>query len=259
MQNLVQITRYPRREYYELMMGMAAQINLQVNKPQLPLGKLTTRFSGNVVTDASEPVPECMTCGVCCAFPLIVPVLRSDSQKISSYWNVTLDEDNSVVIDRVLPRKIADGYCANLDGLLGKQVTCTAYVERPRPCREFEAGSDRCHEYRRMYGIEPLLSEDDVAAATGKLDKLHSRQKIAFVRILMQEMAFETIPLANGTSTRSKKTKLKIVAFLDDDAEKMHIIHTFDPSDEAWFESDFLAMSLDEAREMTASREKKVI
>jgi len=257
MQDLVQITRYPRSEYYELMRRLIERKNAQMLKPQLPLDKLTKWFSRNVVTDISEPLPECTTCGICCVFAPIVPVSRDDSRQLGSYWDITLDEDSSVLIDRVLPRSMENGYCANLDGVMGEYVACTAYHERPKVCHDFEAGSDRCHEYRRMYGIEPQLSIEDVVAATGKLNELPRLPKIDFVRILVGEMVYETTALADGGLSRSRRTKLKIVAMLDDDTGNFHVIHTYDPRVETWFESDFLAMSLDEAHEMIASRARK--
>lgn len=257
MQDLVQITRFPRSEYYQLIRQLNERKNEQILKPQLPLDKLTKWISENVATDLAVPVPDCTTCGVCCAFPLIVPVSLEESQRLRSFWDVVFDEDDSVVADRVLPRNAENGYCGNLEGAIGEHVTCTAYEDRPKACRDFQAGSDRCHEYRRMYGFEPQLSVEQVGEATAKLNAKGRPAQIDFVRILVAEMSFETEPLADGTLTRTKRTKLKIVALMDDDPEKTYIIHTFDPSEETWFESDFLAMSLDEAREMIASRTEK--
>lgn len=256
MQELVQITRYPRREYYGLIRQLDEQKNKQILEPQLPLDKLTKYVSRNVVTDNSEPVPECTTCGVCCAFALIVPVSKEDSRQLVSYCDITLDEDDTVVIDRVLPRQ-DNGCCENLGGMIREHVGCTIYNERPKVCHDFDAGSDRCRAYRRMYGVEPPLSEKQVAEAMTKLNAVTPPPQIDFVRILFGEMALETVPLPDGTLTRSSKIKLNIVAFLDNDPDTMHHIHTFDPSEETWFESDFLAMSLDEARGMIASRAGK--
>ncbi|HTK37801.1 MAG TPA: YkgJ family cysteine cluster protein [Pyrinomonadaceae bacterium] len=259
MQDLVQITRYSRYEYYELMRRLIEREKTQIRKPQLPLDKLTKCLSENVVTDVAEPIPECTTCGICCVFAPIVPVSRGDSQQLSSYWDVTLDEDNSLVIDRVLPRRMENGYCANLDGEMGKHVACTIYNDRPKICHDFEAGSDRCHEYRRIYGIEPALSDEEIFASTGKLNELAQRPRIEFVRILLREMIYETEPLADGGLSRSKKTKLMIVAFLDDDIETPYVLHFYDPSEEIWFESDFLTLSLEQAREIIELRAEQVI
>ena len=46
MQDLVQITRYSRSEYYELMRRLIERKNAQILEPQLPLDKLTKWFSG---------------------------------------------------------------------------------------------------------------------------------------------------------------------------------------------------------------------
>ena len=32
--------------------------------------------------------------------------------------------------------------CAALQGVVGNQVTCTVYAQRPAPCREVEPGDD---------------------------------------------------------------------------------------------------------------------
>lgn len=259
MQDLVQITRYPRYEYYELMRRLIERENAQILEPQLPLDKLTKYFSENVVTSVAEPVPDCTTCGICCVFAPIVPVSCDDTKQLSSYWDITLDVDSSVVINRMLPRNMENGHCANLDGAIGNHVSCTIYNERPKVCHDFEAGSDRCHEYRRIYGVEPPLSDEETFDAIGKLRGLIKAPQIEFVRILVGEMVYETEPLAEGRISRSKKTKLMIVAFLDDNIETPYVLHFYDPTEETWFESDFLAMSLDQARTLIASRAEQKI
>jgi Fe-S-cluster containining protein len=45
--------------------------------------------------------------------------------------------------------------CSALLGKLGRRVRCAIYDVRPRGCRLVEAGSARCHQYRRERGIEP--------------------------------------------------------------------------------------------------------
>ena len=49
-------------------------------------------------------------------------------------------------------------HCAALQGVVGKQVTCTVYEQRPAPCREVEPGDDKCNQARARYGLPKLTS-----------------------------------------------------------------------------------------------------
>lgn len=48
--------------------------------------------------------------------------------------------------------------CAALQGVVGNQVTCTVYAQRPAPCREVEPGDDKCNRARERYGLPKLTS-----------------------------------------------------------------------------------------------------
>ena len=44
-------------------------------------------------------------------------------------------------------------YCIALQGEIGKRVACTVYDNRPSPCREFDAGTERCFAARQRHGL----------------------------------------------------------------------------------------------------------
>jgi Fe-S-cluster containining protein len=46
--------------------------------------------------------------------------------------------------------------CHALDGAIGEGVSCRIYGQRPGPCRELEAGDDKCRRARERHGLAPL-------------------------------------------------------------------------------------------------------
>ena len=52
--------------------------------------------------------------------------------------------------------------CAALEGVVGQEVRCTIYAQRPGPCRDFAPyagfgiGDDACDAARRRHGLPPL-------------------------------------------------------------------------------------------------------
>ena len=256
MPEAVQITRLKKSEFYRTIGELEERKNKGILPSQLPLHELSSRIEHSVVTDSSTAIPECLTCGLCCAFPLMVTVTPDESAPLSSYWDVTLDGvDEDVTINRTLPRSLETGQCTFLRGTLKESIFCDIYENRPQTCRAFEAGSDKCHAYRRMYGIEPPLTEAEVAAALAKFEVKPPPQKISFVGIVKD--ADYTLQNLEG-EVISTGIKLRIVAFLDEDGETEHDLHIFDPREETWFENEFLTLGLDEARELIASRTNKL-
>ena len=168
--SLVQITRHKRDDYIAMIRDMDRRKREAIFEPQLPLVRLSKYVDQSVTARAKDAIPDCITCGVCCAYLLIVPVQRSDTPGLTEYWDITSDgEAEDVVIERVLPRNTDDLRCKHLGGELGKSVSCSIYENRPVACRVFEAGSDRCHEYRRIYGIEPRLDEAELETDLGHI------------------------------------------------------------------------------------------
>ena len=93
-----------------------------------------------------EPAVDCRTCGACCR---------------EAYHSVTVSMRDPVVwqepqlIVRHGPRfeiRRDGARCAALKVAGPADYTCTIYENRPRPCREFEAGGRHCLDARRRVG-----------------------------------------------------------------------------------------------------------
>ena len=104
-------------------------------------------------------VPDCLTCGACCTNP--------QENRDEGFRDWVEIEPGEVILKRKVAQKLvvrnADGVphlrldgdrCAALRGKLGQRVLCSVYEIRPRACRRVEAGSERCHQYRRERNIE---------------------------------------------------------------------------------------------------------
>ena len=94
-----------------------------------------------------EAALDCQECGACCR---------------AAYDSVTVDADDPVVILR--PEFVVDtgayleiarrgDRCAALTGGDTERFSCVIYADRPRPCREFELGSENCLIARRRVGL----------------------------------------------------------------------------------------------------------
>ncbi|MCS6805306.1 MAG: YkgJ family cysteine cluster protein [Acidobacteriota bacterium] len=125
------------------------------------LGFYAESLAESWLTSSESQVPDCLTCGACCAYLHQVPVLISDPTPRRLTWQVWDANDRAGAKSYWLRRDPHDGQCIALDGQVGERVRCTIYPLRPQSCRAFEAGSDRCHAVRRMYGLEPPLSETE--------------------------------------------------------------------------------------------------
>ena len=153
-----------------------------------------------------------------------------------------------MAVDRMLPRAV-DGRCGNLEGTLGENIGCSIYEDRPKVCRDFEAGSDRCHEYRRMFDLEKQLTHGEVERASKRLQQQERPELIEDVSIVSTgTVERSSFNVADGTVEYTKAEQLSIVAFLSGD--EPHELHTFESGREDWFESDVLGLSLDEAKQL---------
>ena len=103
---------------------------------------------------------DCGACGACCFNPP-----SNVEQGFTAY--VEIDDPRSKLLrDRSLKRKFVtmdeDGRphlrllgdrCAALKGALGKNVRCTVYAHRPKPCRRVKPGDHDCMRARRERGL----------------------------------------------------------------------------------------------------------
>jgi Fe-S-cluster containining protein len=103
---------------------------------------------------------ECQRCGMCCSY-FARPgranglMLGCSDEKLPE-WLVESYHGSKML--RILPEPAWPLYhrCAALEGDLGERVSCKAYEERPRMCKEFEPGSAYCMIVRSWGYMEPL-------------------------------------------------------------------------------------------------------
>ena len=108
-------------------------------------------------------------------------------------------------------------------------------------CRDFDAGSDKCHALRRAYGIEPFLSLDEMSDALEKLDRQPKKRVPAET---IREVKF----------VENEPGELEIKAYLNDGSTR--IIHKFNPQTETWRQFEFDALTLAEAAKLIDSRKR---
>ena len=244
MEKPVQITRLPKSRFYEKIFEIDER---QRRIPsQIPLKRLSKLVSERVVTYASVPIPDCIPCGACCVYGLVIPINRREPEPLKRYMEITLDEAPDIVIERAFERDETDGRCVNMAGEVGVEIGCTVYPDRPQICRDFDAGSDRCFGYRRMYGIDPPLSDEELEKALEKLDRVEPPVKIwgIEIRLASKSLAYDR------TATDPAKMmvdvlKLKIIAHMSDG--EIREIHEFDPAKESWYEHELEGLTLDAA------------
>jgi Fe-S-cluster containining protein len=242
----VQITRrdkFSEEEFYPLLDKMYEQIWQNLLPPQILTDGLSNTVAENVITSPDAPIPDCMTCGACCASSPCIGVSPVEGVLEKDFWNITAEK--GVVVDRFLKRTDETFSCVALEGTIGEQVNCRIYEHRPRACRLFEAGSDKCHAVRRAYGIEPFLSLLEMAAAVKKLkaepDLPASKETIRNVKIVEQK----------------DTNLLEITVWLEDGTTQK--IHTFEPERENWMQFEFEGLTLSQAQYLIASRNKQEV
>jgi Fe-S-cluster containining protein len=239
----VQITRQSKiaeNEFYPMISTMYEQIWQNLLPPQIPTAGLTTRRANNVLTPPDAPVPDCVTCGACCMAMLAVGVRPHEEISADDYWDVTIEGQNKeITVDRFVRRSAETFYCTALEIVNNEKALCRIYHERPQMCRDFEAGSDKCHALRRAFGYEPFLSLEEMSEA---LDKIASRPAKFIGPERIQSVKF--VETADG--------RLRISAAMKDGAAQ--IIHDFDPQNETWRQFEFDGLTLAQAKNLIDSR-----
>jgi Fe-S-cluster containining protein len=107
----------------------------------------------------SEPVLDCLACGACC-HQRPGTILVSDNDLVR--WKRGARQD---ILGRLEPGHFGQmafilgetGACVH-HGVPGEPHACQIYADRGDVCREFEAGSWQCLEFRRERGIDPPRS-----------------------------------------------------------------------------------------------------
>jgi uncharacterized protein len=134
-------------------------------------GLYAETLSESVFGAGEMGVPDCLTCGACCAYFHQIAVLDYDPTPRRLTWAVWDDGDIAGPKTRWLRREPDRGHCVAFAGSVGHDARCAIYELRPHSCRAFEAGSDRCRAVRRAYGLEPSLS---AAERTGHAARLQA-------------------------------------------------------------------------------------
>ncbi|HEY8559421.1 MAG TPA: YkgJ family cysteine cluster protein [Pyrinomonadaceae bacterium] len=240
---LVQITRQSKiaeDEFYPMIVAMYEHIWQRLLPPQIPTDGLTTRVANNVVTPADAPIPDCVTCGACCMAMLAVGVRPHETTGTENFWEITVKgEKDEILVDRFLRRDPETFYCAALEIVNNEKALCSIYNDRPKMCRDFEAGSDKCHALRRAFGYEPFLSLEEMPEA---LRRLESRPAKSAPSETIREVKF----------TETGTGELQVSAAMRDGAAR--IIHVFDPQRETWRQFEFDGLTLAQAAALIDSR-----
>ncbi len=240
METPVKITRLPKSEFFASVMEI---LKRQTRLPQqIPVSRLSKKLAERVIAGPAIEVPDCISCGACCMFGMI-PIERRTPEPLTEYVEMTAD-DTDVVIERALWRDQADGRCRHLSGEVAREVGCTVYEDRPSTCRAFEAGSDRCFGFRRMFNIDPQLGEVEVAEALAKLEASPRPVKIvaADIKVRSRTFAFDQ---ANPDAAISEELELEVIGHLSDGGETQ--LHTYDPAKESWYEHELEGLTLEQA------------
>ena len=241
----VQITRQNKiteNDFYPMITTMYEQIWQNLLPPQIITNGLPVKRASNVITPPDAPVPDCLTCGACCAAMLCVGVRPAEDAQLSAeeYWDITIEgRENEITVDRYLRRDEETLACAFLQIETGAPTACKIYERRPQMCHDFDAGSDKCHALRRAYGIEPFLSLDEMSEA---LEKLGGKPLKSAPEDTIREVKF----------VETETGELQISAYLKDGSIKT--IHVFDPQNEIWRQFEFDGLTLSQAKGLIDAR-----
>ena len=236
----VQIERrekYTESEFWEMVVALDARKWTNLLPPQLPIEDLPTKREKNFVTPPDAPVPDCLTCGACCTFLFVIGVKPDDDAPPETIWNIT-DESGKVIVDSYLKRDAETLFCTALSPMPDGTMPCGIYEHRPSACRKFEAGSDKCHALRRIYGYEPFLTLQEMQNA---LQILKTKESEA--------VSPETI--RDAKIIRTGNGECEIIAETQHGAKR--VIHNFDPNRETWRQSQFSGLTSKEARHLIES------
>ncbi|HKP13460.1 MAG TPA: YkgJ family cysteine cluster protein [Blastocatellia bacterium] len=169
---LVQLTRkrgMSEAAFVEMMEQLSRRRAMSIAADE-EVGLYAETLAESVIAIAEAGRPDCQTCGACCAYFHQVAVLDSDPTPRRLTWAVWDAGAVKGPKTRWLRREPGEGHCVAFDGRVGQRAHCAVYELRPMSCRAFEAGSDRCHAVRRVYGLEPPLSPCERSAHAGRIN-----------------------------------------------------------------------------------------
>ncbi len=244
---LVQITRQneiAEDEFNSFVNAMFEDVWGKLFSPQILTEDLSKSVANNVITPFDEIVPDCDTCGGCCAAFVCVDVAPMDKISAEDSWDIYgKGKNDDYLVDRSIKRKEVDFSCVALEGEIGTKVNCRIYEDRPLTCRKFEAGSDRCHAVRRAYGIEPFLGSMEMSEASFRLKEAEHED-------IEDREVVDTVCIVEDDET----INLQVFVTLNDGSE--HLIHTFKRNVETWFKSEFEGLTLSKVKVLVANGKK---
>lgn len=102
---------------------------------------------------------DCERCGACCLAgswdsptTYFVDLTPREARQIQSI-DLGLVAFEKTRFGRKPVMDVEGPRCAALDGTIGQKVGCSIYADRPRVCRDFEAGNTLCRAFRKERGI----------------------------------------------------------------------------------------------------------
>lgn len=251
--NLVQITRidkFAENEFYSLITYLNQKKLQKFSNSQIDIDNLPCRVAENVITSNNEQIPDCLTCGACCAYLFYLlgrSVSFRDQTQATNYWNITKQTKNGdeIVVDRFLRRDEETLACNALSGEIGNNVSCQIYEQRPISCRNFEAGSDKCHAIRRAFGIEPKLGRETLLEARFRFALHKERQSIDYKIVYSQIVSIDK-PITGKD--------LAIIVLLGNESKE--VIHIYNSGEESYLQSEFIGLYVTEALELINLRKQ---
>jgi Fe-S-cluster containining protein len=104
---------------------------------------------------------DCQSCGACCVHlgpsdgNAYVFLDREEAGRMRRLGLRVVESPLGARCLAAAPHEGAWGYpaCVAFEGQVGGRCACSIHPERPSVCREFEAGSDLCHEARERAGL----------------------------------------------------------------------------------------------------------
>ncbi len=101
---------------------------------------------------------DCQQCGACCVFAFgeegYVSLSRVEAKR-ARRRGLPVVEDSGCGFLGTRPHDgpAGDSICVAFTGAVGGACACTIYPQRPKKCRQFEAGSRACRKARRAAGL----------------------------------------------------------------------------------------------------------
>ena len=230
--------KFTESEFWQMFSALDSRKWQNLLPSQLPIEDLPTKRAKNFVTPADAPIPDCLTCGACCTFLFAVAVKPTDDVPPETIWNLT-NESGEIIIDSYLKRDAETLFCTFLKSEADGKMPCDIYAQRPQTCRMFEAGSDKCHALRRIYGFEPFLTVQEMFDAR---QILKAKESAAVSPNTIRDVKIVKVETGD----------CEIIAEMQNGASQT--IHTFDPNRESWRQFQFCGSTLSQAKELIASR-----